>query len=160
MATGRVTVSASDRGAKLLVSTAVRQRRRRRSGWSLAWALFLAVVLFGIGVTPFFTAGYSLARLIVSLVFFVLALIPAIRGWRRLHPSRPWGTAAIGPCPKCGRPGLREKEMFFGSRGYKTITTYRGIVALCTDECGFTHVRPPSIWAAGTILGGRGAAGG
>jgi hypothetical protein len=158
-------MSVSGDGAKLLVQTAIWKRRRLRSGRPLAWALVGAVVLFCAGAAPFVTAGFSnssyiLGRLIWFLVFLALALITAIRSWRNLHPSRPWGTAVTEPCPKCGRQGLRENVTRNGIRDFNIMTNYTGIVTLCTEECGFSRVRPPSIWGPGGILGGGGPASG
>ena len=68
----------------------------------------------------------------------VLLVVPM---YLRTNPRKPWGKAAAGSCPICGRNSLREGTASVSdSRSRKTVTL-SGIVTLCTPECGFAHIR-------------------
>jgi hypothetical protein len=81
--------------------------------------------------------------LVFGIIILAAAVAILVQAFTRYRPGRPWGAAHEGACPRCGQPGLREKlTVRTQSRG-RTRTTWRGIVTLCTPECGFATVRQP-----------------
>jgi hypothetical protein len=81
--------------------------------------------------------------LVLAIIAILAAILAVVLAFTRLSPGRPWGKPGAGSCPQCGQAGLREKlTVLVESRG-RTRTTWRGIVTLCTPECGFTTVRQP-----------------
>jgi hypothetical protein len=83
----------------------------------------------------------------LALVFGIIGLAAAVLvlalAFTRLSPGRPWGKARPGNCPQCQQPALREKLMVHIETRGRTRTTWRGIVTLCTPECGLATVRQP-----------------
>jgi hypothetical protein len=87
-------------------------------------------------------ASHPLA-LVFGTVGLAAAVLVLVLAFTRLGPGRPWGKARADSCPQCQQPALREKPMAHMETHGRTRTTWRGIVTLCTPECGFAAVRRP-----------------
>jgi hypothetical protein len=141
-------------GDDLLIQEAIRRRRARRSGRSLAGALARAVFFGGVGFTlafhsgvityslPF-SSGFPLSAVLVVLgvlalavaVVFAASAVPAAR--RRA----PWGDPAPGECPVCGEDALRQDDTrLWDDSTLRTVAT--GTVTLCgTPDCPYAAVQ-------------------
>ncbi|OIV36019.1 hypothetical protein BIV57_18535 [Mangrovactinospora gilvigrisea] len=83
------------------------------------------------------------AAMVIGIIAIAIAVVFFVPAMRSLSPSKPWGTARPEPCPRCGRSELREKQITHTETHGRVRSTWRGIVTLCTAECGFTAVRKP-----------------
>jgi hypothetical protein len=61
----------------------------------------------------------------------------------RLDPSKHWGQPVDTACPRCGKRTLQEQLTEHSIIRGRTTYSYRGIVTLCTVECGYTIIRRP-----------------
>jgi hypothetical protein len=73
-------------------------------------------------------------------VFVAAGGLLVVHVLRKRSPSKPWGKPLDTECPRCHKPDLQER------RTSRRITTngvgrkYKGLVTLCTPECGFVAV--------------------
>ena len=81
--------------------------------------------------------------LVLGIIGIIAAVFVVVFAFTRLGPRSHWGKARTGSCPQCQQPALREKLMVHMESHGRTRTTWRGIVTLCTPECGFAAVRQP-----------------
>lgn len=59
-----------------------------------------------------------------------------------LDPTKPWGRSVGIACPRCGeKTTLQEKLTAHSVTRGRTTYTYKGMVTLCTPECGYASVR-------------------
>lgn len=70
----------------------------------------------------------------------LLLIVPAVR---RLDPSKPWGRPVGTACPRCSKRTLQERLTTHRVTHGRTTHSYRGIVTLCTVDCGYATVRHP-----------------
>jgi hypothetical protein len=133
----------------LLIRAAIRQRHLRRTGWSLAGALGLAVFFGAVGYTLALHPGVISANVpysggllqpvlvaigVVACLISVLFILAAASGAR---PRTPWGDPLPGDCPTCGKAALRQDEVVVREAGGLT-TIARGTVTLCqTADCDY-----------------------
>jgi hypothetical protein len=70
----------------------------------------------------------------------VLLIVPIARS---LNPSKPWGQPVDAACPRCGELALRERLTTHSVTRGRTTYSHRGIVTLCTPDCGYATARHP-----------------
>jgi len=70
----------------------------------------------------------------------VLLIVPVAR---QLSPSKPWGRPVDTACPRCGARALRERLTTQSVTRGRTTHSYRGIVTLCSPDCGYAITRRP-----------------
>ena len=142
-------------GEELLVQTANRARQEQRSGKALRMQVpFIAGfsvvgwwLVFGVRLGP--VLKYAAAA--VGVAAFVIAAL-FVFGAVSVSPLAPWGKAVRGPCPRCGRPKLREdKVMHFTAPGSGEPSA-GGVVTLCTADCGYAVVRDIAVRADGGLV--------
>ena len=134
----------SDAEADTLIAEAVRLREEQISGRPMGRQLRLVagcggagLLLLGVG----FRGWYGLA----VVAYIVGALVLAVAGLLLLRaldlsPVTQWGEPVGASCPACGERSLREDRV--------EISWAKGIVALCTPECGYADARPDSDGSA------------
>jgi hypothetical protein len=133
---------------ELLVQAANSARAEQRSGKALRKqvpfiAVFSAVgwwLVFGVRLSPvlkYVAVAVGMAAFVIAALFASGAVI--------LNPIAPWGKAVRGLCPRCGQPRLREdKVMHFKAPG-SGKPTVRGVVTLCTADCGHAGARDITV---------------
>jgi hypothetical protein len=152
---------------ELLIQEALRQRRRQRTGRSLAGALVLAafflVVGFLLAVYPglvtygvpysfgvaTWTLPSSFSPSVLTAVLMACGGVALITGASFLavavsgfQPRAPWGDPTPGDCPACGRPGLRSGEVTVWEASTLNVVA-TGTVTLCeTPGCPHASASP------------------
>jgi len=147
---------------ELLISEAVRQRKRDRSGRFLGGVVALAI-FFGVagslmafrsGVITYdmpygssFPLGPVLSVFgVVELIAAALLLVTAVRLAR--SPAGP-GDPVPGDCPLCGQAALRHEEIVV-REGNTLNTRARGTVITCaTDDCAYVKAEAATPSLAG-----------
>jgi hypothetical protein len=130
---------------ELLIEAARKQRRNRRSGRNLIFALVVAVVCAAIGwllifrvraflkAIPFLPLGTVTGwLLVIGVVAFVVAGIIVAGALLMANPRKRWGDPLVGGCPVCGNWTLRQGTVAPVGNGPK------GVVILC-DTRGCVH---------------------
>ncbi len=135
---------------ELLIQEAIRQRKRHRSGKSLAGAIALAVFFGAVGYLMALHPGtitygmpdsspFPLGALISVFGFLELlaaALLVVTAVWRARPRSR-WGDPAPGDCPACGKAALRRDDVLL-REGNTLNTRARSTVTVCgTPDCPY-----------------------
>lgn len=133
---------------ELLIQEALRQRRRQRTGMSLAGALALAVFFAAVGFllaahpgaitfglpysfSPDFLGPVLTAFGVVALLIAASFLVTALSG---AGPRDPWGEPVSGDCPACGQPALRSGEVTRWEASTLKVAA-SGTVTLCETPC-------------------------
>jgi hypothetical protein len=141
-------------GEELLVQAANRARAEQRSGKALRVQVpFIAVfsaagwwLVFGIRLSPVLK-DVVVAAGIAAFVIAALFVFGAVAA----SPIASWGKAVRGPCPRCGQPKLREdKALHFTAPGSGKLSA-KGVVTLCTADCGYAAVRDIKVSADGGL---------
>ncbi len=129
----------------LLIEAARRERRNRRSGRNLLFALAGAAVCAAIGwvlifrvrafvqAIPFLPLGtVTRGLLVVGIIAFVVAGLIVVGALLMANPRKRWGEPLVGGCPACGNWTLRQGTVAPADDGPK------GVVILC-DTRGCAH---------------------
>lgn len=141
-------------GEELLVQAANRARGEQRSGKALRVQVpFIAVfsaagwwLVFAIRPSPVLK-DVVVAACIAAFVIAALFVFGAVAA----SPIASWGKAVRGPCPRCGQPKLREdKALHFTAPGSGKLSA-KGVVTLCTADCGYAAVRDVKVSADGGL---------
>jgi hypothetical protein len=163
----------------LLIQEALRQRRRQRTGMSLAGALALAVffavagfvlaahpgvVTYGMPYpfSPNFLGPVLTACGVVALLIAASFVVTAVSG---ALPGEAWGEPLPGDCPACGQPALRSAEVTVWEASTLQVVA-SGTVTLCeSPDCPHATARPArglagGLAGAGSSLGPLGQAAG
>lgn len=133
----------------LLIETARRQLRNRRSGRSLLIALAAAalcavtgwVVIFKVRAfvksVPFLPLGAVTGwLLLIGIVAFVIAGLIAAGAFVRARPRKRWGDPVAGACPSCGNWTLRQDTVTPAAADARSAPT--GVVTICdTAGCAY-----------------------
>jgi hypothetical protein len=140
----------------VLIRSAIRKRRARRSGRNMFATLGVAVIFGLIGwatlfqlrpaikAIPLLPTGSILSiLLVVGLVAFAIAALLVAGAVIFANPTTPWGKAIPGTCPRCEQSRLREDTVqpihLTNSSG---ISGPKGIVILCdTRGCNYAIAR-------------------
>ena len=142
-------------GEELLVQAANRARGEQRSGKALRVQVpFIAVFLRRRAGGWFSASGrvpvlkdVVVAACIAAFVITALFVFGAVAA----SPIASWGKAVRGPCPRCGQPKLREdKALHFTAPGSGKLSA-KGVVTLCTADCGYAAVRDVKVSADGGL---------
>jgi len=160
---------------ELLIQEALRQRRRQRTGMSLAGALALAVFFAAVGFllaahpgaitiglpypfSPDFLGPVLTAFGVIALLIAASFVVTAVSGPR---PRDPWGEPAPGDCPACGQPALRSGEVTVWEAS-TLLAVASGTVTLCgTPGCPHATAGPDrGLAGAGSSPGPLGRAAG
>jgi hypothetical protein len=81
--------------------------------------------------------------LVVGIIVLVLVAALILKVIGELDPATPWGKPNPASCPQCGLASLREQRMSGSAKVGEVQTSWRGIVTLCTEDCGYSSVRKP-----------------
>ena len=148
---------------ELLIQEALRQRRRQRTGRSLAGALALAiffavagfllaahpgVVTYGMpyAFSPNFLGPVLTAFGVVALLIAASFLLIAVSG---ALPGEAWGEPAPGDCPACDQAARRSAEVTVWAASTLNVVA-SGTVTLCaTPDCPHATASPARGLAGG-----------
>jgi hypothetical protein len=146
---------------EVLIRSAIRKRRARRSGRNMLVTLGVAVIFGLIGWATLFqlrpviksipllpTGSILSVLLVVGLAAFAIAALLVVGAVIFANPTTPWGKTIPGTCPKCEQSRLREDTVqpihLTSSHG---MSGPKGIVILCdTRRCDYAiaHVTTPA----------------
>ena len=128
----------SDAEADVLIAEAVRLREEQTSGRLMRRQLRLVagcgvagLLLLGVGFRGWY--GLAVVAYIVGALVLAVAGLLLLRALE-LSPVTQWGEPVGASCPACGERNLRE--------GRVAVPRANGIVALCTQECGYADAEP------------------
>jgi hypothetical protein len=130
----------------LLIETARRARRNRRSGRNLLISLVVAAICAAVGWVlifqvrafiksiPFLPLGTVTGwLLVIGVAAFVLAGLIAAGALLVANPGNRWGAPVAGVCPACGGRTLRQDTM--APVGSGTLRNPpKGVVTLCDSR--------------------------
>jgi hypothetical protein len=140
----------------VLIRSAIRKRRARRSGRNMFATLGVAVIFGLIGWATLFqlrpaikaipllpTGSILTILLVVGLAAFAIAALLVAGAVIFANPTTPWGKAIPGTCPRCEQSRLREDTVqpihLTNSSG---TSGPKGIVILCdTRGCNYAVAR-------------------
>lgn len=141
---------------EVLIRSAIRKRRARRSGRNMLATLGVAVIFGLIGWATLFqlrpaikaipllpTGSILSVLLVVGIAAFAIAALLVVGAVVFANPATPWGKAIPGTCPRCEQSRLREDTVQPIHLTSSTGTSGpKGIVILCeTRGCDYAIAR-------------------